>query len=170
MLRAIAEKEVAQQPVTAAETRFLKDVVVRGGGSGMPPVSGWYPSLFSHRSTYKHQDDAHKWVALVADVHTDPPAVTVPDPGCVLHQAVGNVDLLVLAVENGADKAVYAGPVFSHYEFEAPNAIRRTNAEWHEALRGGRPPARPAWTRGHVVPGVPPGVKDYGKADRRWGE
>jgi hypothetical protein len=168
-LRAIAEKELAQKELTAEETKFLQEVVVRGGGSGRPPVSGWYPRLFTHRSTLKDQDDAHKWVALVTDVHTDPPAPSVEDPGCVLHQAVGNVDALLIAIDNGKDHMVYAGPVFSHYEFETPNAVRRTNGEWHEALRGGKQPARPEWTRGFVVPGVNPEAKDYGKVDKRWG-
>jgi hypothetical protein len=166
MLRAIAEKEVARQELTAAETKFLKEVVVRGGGSGRPPVSGWYPNLFSHRSTMKDQDDAHKWVALVADVHTDPPAVTVPDPGCVIHQGVGNVDALVIAVDSGKDRMVYVGPVFSHYEFEAPNAVRRTNGEWHDTLRAGKQPPRPEWTHSFVVPGVNPEAKNYGRATR----
>lgn len=169
-LRAIAEKEVAQQELTKEETKFLKEVVVRGGGSGMPPVSGWFPRLFSNRSTFKDQDDAHKWVALVTDVHTDPPAVTVPDPGCVLHQAVGNVDALIIAVDNGKDRMVYAGPVFSHYEFEAPNAVRRNNAFWHDTLRSGKAPPRPEWTRSFVAPGFNPEAKDYGKADKRLGQ
>jgi hypothetical protein len=170
MLLAISEKELAQKELTKEETKFLKEIVVRGGGSGMPPISGWYPNLFTHRSTIKSQDDAHKWVALVTDVHTDPPAVTVPDPGCVIHQAVGNVDFLVIAVDNGKDRMVYAGPVFSHYEFEAPNAVRRTNGEWYDMLRSGKQPPRPEWTNTFVVPGVNPAVKDYGKEDKRWGK
>jgi hypothetical protein len=169
MLRVICEKQLAQQELTAAETKFLKEVVVRGGGSGMPPVSGWYPNLFSKRSTYKDQDDAHKWVALVTDVHTDPPFPSVQDPGCVLHQAVGNVDCMLIAIDNGKDRMVYAGPVFSHYEFDTPNAVRRTNGEWHDALRNGKQPPRPEWTHSYVVPGVNPAVKDYGKVDKRWG-
>jgi hypothetical protein len=167
MLRAIAEKELAQERLTKEETKFLQDVVVRGGGSGKPPVSGWYPELFIKRSTIQDQDDAHKWVALVTDVHTDPPSLPAGDPGCVLHQAVGNVDALIIAVDNGKDRMVYVGPVFSHYEFEAPNAVRKTNGEWHEALRSGRQ-ERPEWTRDFVVPGVNPAAKDYGKYDKRW--
>ncbi|MBI3411561.1 MAG: DUF3160 domain-containing protein [Planctomycetes bacterium] len=170
MLQTIAEKEIVRQELSEDETKFLKEVVVRGGGSGLPPVSGWYPNLFTRRSTFKDQDDAHKWVALVADVHTDPPSLTVPDPGCVVHQAVGNVDALIIAIDNGKDRMVYAGPVFSHYEFETPNAVRRTNAEWHDALRAGKQPPRPEWTASFVVSGVNPEAKDYGKVDKRWGK
>jgi hypothetical protein len=168
-LRAIAEKEVAQQELTKEETTFLKEVVVLRGECGGPSINGWYPNLFSHRSKLPHKDDAHRWLALVTDVHTDPPAVTVPDPGCVIHQAVGNVDALVIAVDNGKERMVYVGPVFSHYEFEAPNAVRRTNGEWHDTLRSGKQPPRPEWTSSFVVPGVNPDAKNYGKADKRFG-
>ncbi len=169
MLRAIAEKELARQALTKDETKFLKETVVLQGECGGPPINGWYPNLFDyrHRSKARDHDDAHRWVALVTDVHTDPPAVTVPDPGCVLHQAVGNVDALIIAVDNGKDRMVYAGPVFSHYEFEAPNAVRRTNGDWHEMLRAGKQPQRPEWTRSFVVPGRNPEVKNYGKVDKR---
>jgi hypothetical protein len=107
-------------------------------------------------------DDAHKWVALVTDVHTDPPDQLAGDPGCVLHQAVGNVDLLLIAIDNGKDHMVYAGPVFSHYEFETPNAVRRTNGEWHETMRSAKQGARPDWTRSFVVPGAQPDQRNYG--------
>jgi hypothetical protein len=170
MLLAIAEKEVAQMPLNAAEVKFLKDTVVLGGGSGRPPISGWYPNLFMRRSQQMSQDDAHKWVALVADVHTDPPSPPAGDPGCVVHQGVGNVDALIIAIDNGQDRMVYAGPVFSHYEFETPNAVRLTNTDWHDALRSGKNPPRPEWTAGFVVPGANPDVKDYGKEDKRWGK
>ena len=162
MLLFIAEKEVAQEELTAEETMFLKDIVVRGGGSGRPPISGWYPNLFSHRTQNPAQDDAHKWVALVTDVHTDPPSPPAGDPGCVLHQGVGNVDALLIAIDNGKDRMVYAGPVFSHFEFEAPNAVRHTNAEWQTRLREGKQPPRPEWTAGYLVPGRNPETASYG--------
>jgi hypothetical protein len=161
-LRSIAEKELAQKELSKEETKFLEEIVVPRGACGMPPINGWYPNLFA-RSDMRNKDDAHKWVALVTDIHTDPPALIVGDPGCVLHQAIGNVDLLVIAIDNGKDRMVYAGPVFSHYEFETPNAVRRTNGEWQDDLRNGRQPARPEWTRSYLAPGVNPLTKEYGK-------
>src|SRR4051812_30692624 len=107
-----------------------------------------HPSLF-----YSGQRDCDKWDAIVADIHTDPPAPEHGDPGCVLHEGVGNVDLLVMAVDSGQDHMVYAGPVLSHYEFEVPEVARKSDAEWREDVRAGKLPPRPEWTRGYLVPG-----------------
>jgi hypothetical protein len=160
MLRAIADKELAQRELNPQETKFLEDVVelthVRFGSGGKISYNGWYPRLF-----YLGSDDAVKWDALVADVHTDPPAWLVGDPGCVLHQGVGGIDLLMIAIDSGKDRMVYAGPVLSHYEFEMPGVSRKTDAEWKSDLRAGRTPPRPEWTRGYLVPGVNEGMKHY---------
>jgi len=118
---------------------------------------------------------------LVADVHTDVPCpdCEVPDPGSVLHEAVGRVNLLLIAVEHGTNRFVCAGPVLSHYEFEVTGSPRRiSDTEWKvgtqlggdappynlgpSILNGGSPidvsPGRiegvsaPVWTRGYLVP------------------
>jgi hypothetical protein len=151
-LRQIAEKELAQQELSAEETKLLEDVVETShqfvGSGGPTSYAGWYPGLF-----YAGAEDAMKWDAVAADVHTNPPAPVVGDPGCVLHQAVGSVDLLIVAIDNGKDRMAYAGPLLSHYEFEMPGVSRKSDAEWQKDLREGRAPARPAWTRGYLVPG-----------------
>lgn len=95
----------------------------------------------------------------MADVHTDPPSEG--DPGCVLHQAVGNVDLLLVAIDNGKDRMVYAGPVLSHYELEMPGVSRKSDADWRKDLKARRAPPRPEWTRGYLVPGVNEDVGSY---------
>src|SRR5205807_1770630 len=99
------------------------------------------------------REDGDRWDALVADVHTDVPDPLVKDPGCVLHQAVGNVNLLLIAVDSGKDRMVYAGPVLSHYEFEMSGVERRSDSEWQRDVREGRLPPQPAWTRTYLVPG-----------------
>jgi hypothetical protein len=85
-------------------------------------------------------------------VHTDPPSLMDDDPGCVLHQGVGNVDLLVLAVDSGSDHMIYAGPVLSHYEFEMAGMTRKSDGEWRNDLNGHLAPPRPNWTRTYLVP------------------
>ncbi len=157
ILKDIAEKELAQKELTKEETTFLqKTVEIHFGGSGGPRYNGWYFGLF-----YKGAKDADKWDALVADVHTDTPDPVYGDPGCVLTQGVGNVDLLLVAIDNGKDRMVYAGPVFSHYEFEMPGVTRKADSEWRKDVREGRLPPRPAWTQSYLVPGANPDAKKY---------
>lgn len=149
VLKRIAQKELAQEKLTQGETKFLEDIVQLFRGSGGPPsYNGWYPSLF-----YKESDDSAKQDAIVADVHTDVPSLG--DPGCVLHQGVGNVDLLMIAVDNGEDKMVYAGPVLSHYEFEMPGVSRKSDSEWLSEIKLGKLPPRPNWTKSYLVPLAP---------------
>lgn len=45
---------------------------------------------------------------------------------CVVHEGVGSVDLMLMAVNNGKDRMVFAGPVLSHYEFEMPGVTRKS--------------------------------------------
>ena len=162
-LRLIAEKELAQQELSKEETKFLEDVVeighVRHGSGAIRGYVGWYPGLF-----YLGGKESTKWDALVADVHTDTPDRIHGDPGCVLHEGVGSVDLLLIAVDNGKDRMVYAGPLLSHYEFEMPGVGRKTDSEWQADLRANRVPPRPEWTRGYLVPGTNKEAASY-KAD-----
>ena len=71
---------------------------------------------------------------LVADVHTDGPSEPDGDPGAVLHEAVGRIHLLLIAVDNGPDRMVFAGPVLSHYEFTKPYGTRLTDELWRQKI------------------------------------
>lgn len=149
ILKEIALKELAQEPLTEVETDFLKTIVeITGKGSGVPTYSGWYPGLF-----YKNPPASDAWDGIVVDVHTNVPALEIGDPGSVLHEAIGNVDLLMLAVDNGSDKMVYAGPVLSHYEFEMPGVSRKSDSDWQEDFINDNLPPRPDWTNSYLVPG-----------------
>lgn len=156
VLNGIAVKELDQKPLSAAETKFLQEVVRIKHGSGTTVYNGWYPGLF-----YKGGNDCAKWDALVADVHTDVPAPILGDPGCVLTQGVGNIDLLMIAIDNGKDKMVYAGPVLSHYEIEMPAYKRKADSEWRKDINEGNLPQRPEWTEGYLVTGTNPMAKVY---------
>ena len=161
ILKGIAEKELAQQRLSGEELKFLKEVIQTAReGSGSTKYGGWYPGLF-----YKGRKDSGMWDAVVADVHTDPPATLVGDPGCVLHQGVGNVDLLMIAVDSGEDRMVYAGPVLSHYEFEVPGVARQSDAEWRKGVREGKLPPRPEWTRSYLIPGENKAARNYRHPD-----
>ena len=164
----LSQKELAQQPLTAAETVFVTDVMERGGGYiNQRTYRGWYPKLYyqpvwesgliympNYSPAWEPGQYCDKWDATVTDVHTDVPAPLVGDPGCILHEAVGNVWMMVIAVDNGPDRLIYAGPVFSHYEFEKPMNTRMTVLEWKNQLRSVSPPNPSPWTSEYFVPGT----------------
>lgn len=77
---------------------------------------------------------------IVADVHTH------PVEGKVVEEAVGNVDLIVVACPMAEGKAFLAvGPVFSYYEFKHPMNDRLTDEAWLKMLGLFSKPKRPKW-------------------------
>jgi hypothetical protein len=164
LLQGIAQKELAQQPLTAGETSLFENVVERiVDYVGERRWTGWYPALFYTNfvgqssggwGVSEQKPGCDVWDALVTDVHTDLPDEIVGDPGAVIHQGVGNVHLMLIAIDNGPDGMVYAGPVFSHYEFEEPADTRLTDGEWQSRVRSGQQATSPEWTRSYLVPGT----------------
>lgn len=156
-LAGIAEKEVAHQPLAGTETQFLKELIEYNVGSGVRRYTGWYPALFYKNVLQPIDFDmgagADKWDALVADVHTDLMSEIHGDPGCILHEAVGNVHFLMVAIDCDGDRMIYGGPVLSHYEFEMPLDQRKTDSEWQSELSQGKHPPQPDWTQAYLVPG-----------------
>jgi hypothetical protein len=192
----MSEQELRQEPFTVEQMEFLESTLhgqpfgVGWGGAVWYAYDGWYPKLFyrplseetppntptesaaQDQFEFQHEQGALRWDALVTDVHTDPscPDCPVPDPGSVLHEGIGRVHLMMVAINNGPDRCVYAGPVFSHYEFELigppqrmtdPEWVDRWGKagfyEWDSADTGikrdwsGIPP-NPEWTRSFLVP------------------
>jgi hypothetical protein len=158
----MAEKELAQQPFTEAETNLILNFMQQSAYyDGVVTYNGWYPGLFYHNvysptewealNNFDVTEGSDKWDALVTDVQTDPPNPFINDPGAVLHEAVGNVNLIMMAVDNGTNRMVYAGPVLSHYEFEVPLNTRLTDAQWQAQLGAAEQPS-PDWTTSYLVP------------------
>lgn len=163
-LEGISRKELAQECLDPVEVDFLRNLIEDqgwlpfGGSAAVRTYSGWYPRLFYRKvsepddAIFHANRGADAEDAVVADVHTDVPS---PDscgsPGHVLHEGVGRVNLLMLAVENGGDRMVVAGPVLSHYEFSLPGPPRRlSDNEWNwEFARKAQPNP---WTRDYFVP------------------
>ncbi|PYI87121.1 MAG: hypothetical protein DME26_07155, partial [Verrucomicrobia bacterium] len=181
-LEDLASKELRQECFSSEDEKFIDGLMEQrqGGGCGGPPrYSGWYPQLF-YRTIYWTNDrefhgnyGAGAFDALVADVHTDVPCDICGDPGSVLHEGVGRVNLLMIAVDHGPDHFICAGPVLSHYEFEVIGAPRRiSDEEWRgSGIGAANPPgilqhnypsdvpasrlegfAPPVWTRNYLVP------------------
>ena len=184
-LETLVRKELAQECFSSEDEEFIDGLMEQpqSRGCGGPlKYGGWYPQLF-YRTIYWTGDrefhlnyGAAAFDALVADVHTDVPNDMPPDPGSVLHEAVGRVNLLMLAVDNGADRFVCAGPVLSHYELEVIGAPRRlSDEEWRGRGVSGNDPRAilnnnypsdvpasriegtkpPVWTQSYLVPRPP---------------
>jgi hypothetical protein len=147
-LRGMSEKELAQIPFTPSETEFLKTIADQNASAYGAWDPGWYTRLtYGGYSQAVDPFDS----PLVADVFTDVPSTYFGDPGGVLHEATGRVNLLMIAIDNGPDRAVYAGPVYSHYEFYEPGVNRLSDKEWQQRLEQARQPAPPEWTEGWLI-------------------
>ena len=139
-LAAIADRELKGEPLSAADTEWLKKTAdIRGGGSGPPQYDGWYTELF-------YGTAPEDWNPVVADVHTD------PNRQAVLHVAVGDAWPTVVVVDNEGDLQAYVGPTYSFYEFEEPNGKRLTDEEWQQRIYDGKLPPIPAWMGSFTAP------------------
>jgi hypothetical protein len=140
-LQVLAVKELKGEPYTDAEKLFIKKTIdMRGGGSGPPRYDGWYCNLYYLRP------ECAKWDPTVADVHTD------PNSGDCLEEAVGDVNIAVVAIDNDKDRGVYVGPVYSYYEFQQSAEKRLTDQDWQEMISAGKTPARPDWVKVFQAP------------------
>jgi hypothetical protein len=141
-LQTLANKELAGRSFDSRERAWIKKTLDRrGGGSGPPRYDGWYPELI-------YGGEPAKWKPTVADVHTD------PQSGKVLEVGVGDVNFVVMAVDNGGDTAIYVGPSYSYYEFTQPAGKRMTDLEWQSKIHSGKLPARPDWTGSFQAPAL----------------
>ena len=142
-LERLAGKELKAQPFTAEEAMFLKKTINRRayGSGGQVAYDGWYAGLYADRKP-------ETWSPVVTDVHTD------PNSGDVLQEGVGDANLLVVAIDNQNDRAIYVGPAYSYYEFRSPNGGRLTDGAWQQRISEKKLPARPAWTETFQAPPV----------------
>ncbi len=180
-LERLALRELAGQPLSPDDFSFINSLIEHhpaGYNDNSRQFNGWYPGLFYRPSIagghFFHQDyGADKMDGLIVDVHTDVPCgdCQPSDVGSVLHEAVGNVNLLMIAAQRGAETLIFAGPVLSHYEFEFIGPPTRwADSQWKAALgwwQAGNPPpipqTRPAWRNVtfRKVPPPPPWTQTY---------
>lgn len=150
-LETIARQELAAQPMTDAQRRFIEATIDRRGslplGSGTRPrYDGWYCELLYNEA------EPSQWDPTIVDVHTNPADRET------LHVGVGDVNLAVIAVDSQDDVAAYVGPVYSYYEFTQPAEQRLTDEQWQQMIAEDKLPPRPAWTKSFTVP---PAARTY---------
>jgi len=149
-LAAIADKELAGQPMAADDLAFLNKTADLHGTSyyGQRMFDGWYPQLFwtqgwqpasATNPTPRDFDDHPSGISepIVADVHTD------AENGLALEVATGHPGLMLVAVDSDGELAIYGGPVSSYYSFGVPVSERMTDDQWEAKVAAGTQPARP---------------------------
>ncbi|MBN2315488.1 MAG: DUF3160 domain-containing protein [Sedimentisphaerales bacterium] len=125
MLQRIIEmvsKQLTNEPLSTEDCQFIKSL----------------PATLD--SILTGTEDIALKTTLVADVHTSAVERTV------IEEAVGNVDLIVVACPN-TDGSIFltAGPVLSYYEFKHPMNDRLTDEAWRKLLDSPEKPERPEW-------------------------
>jgi hypothetical protein len=145
-LKDIAVKEL--QNITPSNTEYA--LLVNFGGSIEEIVSfpGDNPTL--------PKNEADDYMAVIADVHTDPNSNTALEVG------VGHpLEILVIAPVNGAP-TLFRGAIFSYHEFIRSLASGRlTDEEWQALQSSAKAVSMPEWT-GSFVSGIEPvSVRHY---------
>ena len=160
LLGDIARRQLTREPLTAEQIEALQNIVEVQRFYEGRRFTGWYPALFyrncffgvAYQASFYHQTQGcDRGDQIVTDVHTAP---SPPEPGYVLHQAVGGVNFLLIAVDCGAERpVVYGGPVLSHYEMPTEGLKRMTDSEWSTIFYTStmRPKPTP-WTSEYLVP------------------
>jgi hypothetical protein len=159
-LERLADKELRAEPFAPEERSFLKRTIAYGGGSGPPRYDGWYSRLIyrggaelsteGDRGSRDTAPDA--WKPSVSDVHTSPGSER--EAPRVLEVGVGDVEFLLVAVDNQRDRAAYVGPVYSYYELSEDPQHRLTDQEWQKRIQSNRLPPRPAFSDVFRAPGM----------------
>jgi hypothetical protein len=146
-LEGISTKELTQQPLTADETDFLKQIVYSYPGGCGGTETGWYYNTITGIVTEANYTSLLD-VPVIADVATFPPGDREYPPQ-ILHVGVGYVNALVVLypMTNGTLVAA-VGPVFSYYEFPLIGTKRLNDDEWKTMLTwNNRSEYLPAWVK-----------------------
>jgi len=143
-LGGLAAKELAGKPFTKAEQRFLRRTVQQHDSHDdeyMPTITwdGWYLELVYRAGVADGR--ALDPAPTIADVHSD------GETAQTLEAATGGVDMAIIAIDNGGDRALYVGPVLTYYEFAQPASDRLDDDAWRQQVESSDVPAPgyPSW-------------------------
>lgn len=129
-LRAIAERERANQPLTADDLAFINGMVAldhrREGCDTVDYPAGWYAELFYDQASALWHDP------VIVDVHTQPTDEAGNQVGRVLHVATGAPRAIAIRIahDGGAHPQTYRGVVSSYGELVTEGFQRLTDEEW----------------------------------------
>ena len=132
-LEDISIKELCQQPLTLEDKTFITSIYHEKTPyiCGPTQARGWLPYLLSGFD-YQYDIADHypnSRATLIADIHTD------PNYRDVLHFSTGFLENIIAYVPSWEGHEIpVVGPVFSFYEFPAPDYNRLTDEEWRGIL------------------------------------
>lgn len=150
-LRAIAERERANQPLTPDDLEFINHMVALDrrpeGCTTVPYPTGWYAELYyDQRSALWHDP-------VIVDVHTQPTDEAGDPVGRVLHVATGAPRAIAIRIahDGGAHTQTYRGVVSSYGELVTEGFQRITDEEWRDRIAR-RMRGTPPWLADLMAP------------------
>ena len=132
-LEDISIKELTQQPLTLEDKTFITSIYHEKTPyiCGPSEAKGWLPYLLYGLGYDYFEADGYpnSRATLTADIHTD------PNYGDVLHISTGFLEPIIAYIPSWDGHEIpVVGPVFSYYEFPAPDFNRLTDEEWRGIL------------------------------------
>ncbi|HEX3760204.1 MAG TPA: DUF3160 domain-containing protein [Kofleriaceae bacterium] len=133
-LRAIAERERANRPLTPDDLEFINHMVALDrrpdGCTTVLYPTGWYAELFYDQASALWHGP------VIVDVHTQPTDQDGDPVGRVLHIATGapRVIAIRIAHDGGAHTQTYRGLVSSYGELVTEGFQRVTDEEWRARI------------------------------------
>lgn len=143
-LRAIAERERNDEPLTKDDIAFLNEMVAIEstpvGCTEERVPTGWHADLYFEREKILSHE------LVVADVHTQPTDEVGTMVGRVLHVGTGmpRAMTITIAHDGGKHTQTYRG-VVATYGKEITSGFKRYTDEAWRKLYGSRPPPAPSW-------------------------
>ena len=155
----IARQQASGLPLTVNMTTFIQSTVENVQEDVYVAerlYNGWFPGLYYRNAFFEFENEhpSDVFEPVVVDVHTDAPDLQcVDDPGGVLHQGVGRTHTMFVAVRHPDGSAcMFAGPVYSHYEFTEEFPERLNDTEWLKRLENNDAPPFAPWKSSFLVP------------------
>ncbi len=136
-LKRVSEKELRNQKLTDEEYYEIRYI---GGKIEYMTLS----VMEGKANSWALVNEADRDMAVIADVHTG--------GDNALEESVGHAYEILVIVPVEGKLQLTRGAAFSYYEFKQPIANRLTDERWHAALKAGKAPAPPVWTKTFVAP------------------
>jgi hypothetical protein len=139
-LSRISEKELRNEKLTEDEYETIRHI---GGTLEYMTLS----VMTGSPDTWEMVNETDKDMSVIADVHTGGTEV--------LEEGVGHAYQILAVVPVEGRLVLTRGAALSYYEFKHPVSDRLTDEKWQAAIRTGRAPGQPAWTKTFLLPGRP---------------